>query len=245
MEKENLIFGIRPVLEAIAAGKEIDRILLQKGLRGELFHELFGQVSAMGIPLQVVPLDRLNRITRKNHQGVIAFISRVSYYDLEQLMPGIYEKGRTPLLLILDHITDVRNFGAIVRTAECAGVDAIVIPEKGAAAINEDAMKTSAGALHLVPVCRVKRLEDAVRYLKESGLKVVAASEKGDKDYDLEEMNMPLAIIMGSEDEGVSPSLLRISDSLLSIPRAGEIASLNVSVAAGVFLFEALRQRKA
>ncbi|MEN8226448.1 MAG: 23S rRNA (guanosine(2251)-2'-O)-methyltransferase RlmB [Bacteroidota bacterium] len=245
MKKENLIFGIRPVIEAISAGKEIDRVLLQKGLRGELFQELYALIREMNIPLQIVPIDRLNRITRKNHQGVIAFISQISYHSLEQLMPGIYESGKTPLVLVLDHITDVRNFGAIVRTAECSGVDAIVIPAKGSAAINEDAMKTSAGALNLLPVCREERLEDAVKYLKESGLKVVAASEKASMDYDAEDLSVPLAIVMGSEDHGVSAQLLRISDTLIRIPQAGEIGSLNVSVAAGVLLFESLRQRKA
>ena len=245
MKKESLIFGIRPVIEAISAGKEIDKILLQKGLRGELFHELFGLIREFNIPLQTVPIDRLNRITRKNHQGVIAFISQISYHKLEQVMPGVYESGKTPLVLILDHITDVRNFGAIARTAECSGVNAIVIPSKGAAAINEDAMKTSAGALNIIPVCRVDRLEDAVRFLKESGLKVVAATEKAVTDYDNEDLNIPLAIVMGSEDHGVSPQILKSSDSLVKIPQTGEIGSLNVSVAAGVLLFETLRQRKA
>ena len=244
MKKEDLIFGIRPVLEAISAGKEVDRVLLQKGLRSDLFQELFKQVKELDIPLQIVPIDRLNRITRKNHQGVIAFISQISYHKLEQVMPGVYESGKTPLVLILDHITDVRNFGAIARTAECSGVDAIVIPSKGAAAINEDAMKTSAGALHLIPVCRTDRLEDALKFLKDSGLKIVAATEKASVDYDEEDLNVPLAIVMGSEDLGVSVPLLKISDSLVKIPLTGEIGSLNVSVAAGILLFEALRQRK-
>jgi len=245
MKKEDLIFGIRPVLEAISAGKEVDRVLLQKGLRSELFQELFQQVKELDIPLQVVPIDRLNRITRKNHQGVIAFISQISYHKLELVMPGVYESGKTPLVLILDHITDVRNFGAIARTAECSGVDAIVIPAKGSAAINEDAMKTSAGALNIIPVCRTDNLANEVKFLKDSGLKVIAATEKGILDYDEEDMSVPLAIVMGAEDTGVSPALLKLSDVLVKIPQAGKIGSLNVSVAAGVILFEALRQRKA
>lgn len=244
MKKDHTIFGIRPVLEAIAAGKEIDRILLQKGLRGELFQELMQQVRAYDIPVQMVPLDRLNRVSRKNHQGVIAFVSQIAYHRLEHVLPAIYEKGKMPLVLVLDHITDVRNFGAIARTAECSGVDAIVIPARGAAAINEDAMKTSAGALNIIPVCRENRLQEALRLLKDSGLKVVAATEKGSIDYDEEDLNVPLAIVMGSEDTGVGAELLKLSDSLLKIPQAGEIASLNVSVAAGVLLFETLRQRK-
>ncbi len=245
MKKENMIFGIRPVLEAIDAGKELDKILLQKGLRGELFRELLDRSRMMDIPLQIVPIDRLNRITPKNHQGVVAFLSQISYYKLEQVMPGVYESGKTPLILILDHITDVRNFGAIARAAECSGVDAIVIPAKGAAAINEDAMKTSAGALNVVPVCRADKLQDAVKYLKDSGLKVVSATEKASVDYDEEDLGVPLALVLGAEDTGVSLPLLKLSDSLVRIPLAGKIGSLNVSVAAGILLFEALRQRKA
>ncbi len=245
MKKDQMIFGIRPVMEALDAGKEVDKILLQKGLRGDLFRELMDKIRDLDIPLQIVPLDRLNRVTRKNHQGIIAFFSQISYHKLDQVMPGVYERGKTPLVLILDHITDVRNFGAIARTAECSGVDAIVIPSKGAAAINEDAMKTSAGALNIIPVCRTDKLTDSVKYLKDSGLKVVAATEKGSTFYDEEDMDVPLAIVIGSEDTGVSEGLLKLSDSLVKIPQQGRIGSLNVSVAAGVMLFEALRQRKA
>jgi 23S rRNA (guanosine2251-2'-O)-methyltransferase len=217
---------------------------LQKGLRGNLYQELMEQVRSLDIPLQIVPIDRLNRITRKNHQGVVAFMARISYHKIEQVLPLSYEKGKIPLVLVLDKITDVRNFGAIARTAECAGVDAIVIPERGAAAINEDAMKTSAGALNIIPVCREKSLVDAVRFMKDSGLKIIAATEKGNTDYDEENLDLPLAVIMGSEDKGVGDALLRISDHLVKIPQIGEIASLNVSVAAGVIIYEALRQRK-
>jgi len=244
MKNDQMIFGIRPVLEALDAGKELDKILLQKGLRGELFHELMEKVRQHDIPLQLVPLDRLNRITRKNHQGVVAFQSRISYYSIEQILPGIFEKGDTPLILVLDHVTDVRNFGAIARTAEFAGVDAIIIPSKGSAAINEDAMKTSAGALNIIPVCRTDSLENTVNFLKNSGLKIVSASEKGSVEHYDEKLDLPLAIIMGSEDTGVSAHLLRISDGLVSIPQKGKIGSLNVSVATGVLLFEVLRQRK-
>jgi 23S rRNA (guanosine2251-2'-O)-methyltransferase len=244
MKKEQMVFGIRPVLEALEAGKEIDKIMLQKGLRGELFRELLDIAGQLDIPLQRVPLDRLHRITRKNHQGVVAFISQIPYHRLEQVMPGIYEEGRVPLILVLDHITDVRNFGAIARSAECAGVDVIVIPSRGSAAINEDAIKTSAGALHNIPVCRSGSLAESVNFLRESGLKVVAATEKGNVDYDREDLAVPLAVILGSEDQGVSGQLLEMSDSLLRIPHAGKIASLNVSVAAGILLFEALRQRR-
>jgi len=244
MKNDQMIFGIRPVLEALDAGKELDKILLQKGLRGELFHELMEKVRQYDVPLQLVPIDRLNRITRKNHQGVIAFQSRISYHSIEQILPGIFEKGETPLVLVLDHVTDVRNFGAIARTAESAGVHAILIPSKGSAAINEDAMKTSAGALNIIPVCRTDSLENTIKFLKNSGLKIICASEKGSVEHYDEKLDLPLAIIMGSEDTGVSANLLRISDSLVSIPQKGKIGSLNVSVAAGVLLYEALRQRK-
>jgi 23S rRNA (guanosine2251-2'-O)-methyltransferase len=244
MKKDQLIFGIRPVLEAVSAGKEIDKILLQKGLRGELYHELMGVVKEYNIPLQTVPIDRLNRITRKNHQGVIAFISRVTYQDIEQVMPMIFESAEVPLILVLDHITDVRNFGAIARTAEVSGVHAILIPSRGSAAINEDAMKTSAGALNVIPVCRTDSLAASVKFLKDSGLKIVSATEKGSMYYDEDDLDLPLAIVMGSEDTGVSERLLKLSDTLLKIPQKGKIESLNVSVAAGVILFEALRQRK-
>jgi len=240
-----MIFGIRPVIEALDAGKEIDKILLQKGLRGDLFRELMDRIREYDIPLQIVPLDRLNRVTRKNHQGIVAFISQISYHTLEQVMPGVYESGKTPLVLILDHITDVRNFGAIARTAECSGVDAIVIPSKGSAAINEDAMKTSAGALNIIPVCRTEKLADAVKFLKDSGLKIIAATEKASAFYNEEDMTVPMAVVMGAEDTGVSEALLKMSDCLVKIPQEGKIGSLNVSVAAGVLLYEALRQRKA
>lgn len=243
--KDNMIFGIRPLLEAIDAGKEVDKIMIQKGLRGELYQELMDQVRAFDIPVQMVPIDRLNRVTRKNHQGVIAYLSHISYFKIEQILPGIYEEGKVPFILVLDHLTDVRNFGAIARTAECSGVHAIVIPSKGAAAINEDAMKTSAGALNIIPICRADKLENVIRYLKESGLRVLAASEKGTAPYYEEDMNLPLAIVMGAEDVGVSPSILRISDAFIGIPQVGKIGSLNVSVATGIIIFEALRQRMA
>jgi 23S rRNA (guanosine2251-2'-O)-methyltransferase len=243
--KDNIIFGIRPLLEAIDAGKEVDKIMIQKGLRGELFQELMGRVRDMDIPVQMVPIDRLNRVTRKNHQGVIAYLSQINYFKIEQIMPGIYERGEMPFILVLDHLTDVRNFGAIARTAECSGVHAIVIPTKGSAAINEDAMKTSAGALNIIPVCRADKLENVIRFLKDSGLKVLAASEKGTNHYYQEDMNLPLALVMGAEDVGVSASILKSSDAFIGIPQVGKIGSLNVSVATGIILFEALRQRMA
>lgn len=244
MEKSDYIFGIHSVIEAINSGKEIERILVRKGLQGELYHKLMDMVHQFNIPMQLVPGEKLDRVTRKNHQGVIAFISPIVYSNIEEIVPALFEEGKNPLILILDQITDVRNFGAIARTAEIAGVHAIIIPEKGAAQINADAIKTSAGALHLIPVCRTKSLNLTVKYLKNCGLKVVAATEKGEKYYDQTSMKDPLAIIMGSEDLGIEASLLKIADEWIKIPQFGQIASLNVSVAAGILIYEAVRQRK-
>ena len=240
---DDFIFGIRSVIEAIDSGKEIDKILIKKGLSGDLFKELFEKIREYQVPFQYVPVEKINRLTRKNHQGVLAFISPVTFYDLENLLPSLFESGKTPLLLVLDQVTDVRNFGAIVRTAECAGVDAILVPEKGAARINADAVKTSAGALHLVPVCRSKDLKKSLVFLKESGLKIIAATEKATENYTETDLTGPAAIIMGSEEYGIDLQLLRIADQLVKIPILGKIESLNVSVAAGLLIYEAVRQR--
>lgn len=244
MEKSDLIFGIHTVIEAINSGKEIERILAKRGLQGDLFRKLSDLAQKMQIPIQLVPVEKIDRITRKNHQGIVAFISPITYYNIEEIIPKLYEEGKTPLLLILDQVTDVRNFGSIARSAEVAGVDAIIIPEKGVAQINSDALKTSAGALHLIPVCRVKSLAMTVKFLKNSGLKIVAATAKGEKFYDESDMKDPLAIIMGSEDLGIAANLLRIADEWIKIPQLGQIESLNVSVAAGIIIFEAERQRR-
>ena len=244
MSKENFIYGLHPVIEAIKAGKEMEKILVKKGLRGSLSSEMTALLREIGIPYNIVPLEKLNRVTRKNHQGVIAFVSAITYHDIEQVVPQVFERGETPLFLVLEGITDVRNLGAIVRTAEATGVHAVIVPEKGSAMINEDAVKTSAGALHNVPVCRSSNLEDTVSYLKESGIHVCAATEKTEKQLYKADLNVPVAIIMGSEEKGVSAPLLKISDQLLSIPMKGTIGSLNVSVAAGMILYEVLRQRE-
>jgi len=240
---DDLIFGIRTVIEAINSGKEIEKVLIKKGLGGDLFKELFDLIREHGIPFQYVPLEKINRITRKNHQGVIAFVSPIVFHELDNLLPSIFETGKAPLVLVLDQVTDVRNFGAIVRTAECAGVDAVLIPEKGSARINADAVKTSAGALHLVPVCRTKDLQRSVRYLQESGLKIVAATEKATGSYTAVDLTGPTALVMGSEDEGISPAILRMTDEQVKIPILGKIESLNVSVAAGLLVYEVVRQR--
>jgi 23S rRNA (guanosine2251-2'-O)-methyltransferase len=244
-KNDNYVFGIHAVLEAVNAGKDLDKVLVRRGAGSELLKKLLGVLSRMQIPVQQVPVEKLNRITGKNHQGVIAFLSEISYVDINSLLPSIFEKGEDPLILLLDGVSDVRNFGAIARSAECAGVHAIVIPASGSAAINADAIKTSAGALHRIAVCRHRDLLTVMRFLKESGLRLFAATEKAsDTLYDTD-MTGPAGLVLGSEDKGISPQLLKIADSWVSIPMKGTIASLNVSVASGVMLFELLRQRGA
>ena len=243
MEKDDYVFGTRAVIEAIHKRKFIEKVLIRKGIENELFAELFQLVKQHSIPYQFVPVEKINQITRKNHQGVVALISAIEFIDLEMLLPGLFETGKDPLVLILDHITDVRNFGAIVRSAECGGVNCIIIPEKGMARIGSDAVKTSAGALYSVPVCKVKSITAAIRYLKDSGVKIVSATEKATTLYTRADMNLPLAIVMGSEDKGISSSVLQLSDEQVKIPLFGKIASLNVSVAAALMIYEAVRQR--
>jgi len=244
VEKNEIVFGIRAVIEAIQAGKEIDKVLIKKDLKGELSGELFRLIKTFDIPSQRVPLERLNRITMKNHQGVIAFMSAVGYQKLEQIIPMLYEEGKNPFIVVLDGITDVRNFGAIARTCECAGVDAIVISEKGSVSVNSDAIKTSAGALLTIPVCREKNLTDAVKFLKNSGIHTIAANEKGNMIYTRATYTNPIAIVMGAEDTGVAPERLRICDEIVKIPLSGVIESLNVSVAAGILMYEAVKNRE-
>ena len=243
MEKNEMIFGIRAVIEAVEAGKEIDKILVKKDLQGDLAKELFDLIKGRGFFVQRVPVERLNRITRKNHQGVIAFISAVSYQRLGDIIPSLFEEGKDPFIVLLDGITDVRNFGAIARTCECTGVDAIVLPERGSVSVNADAVKTSAGALLHIPVCRERSIHSAIRYLKDSGIKVVAASEKAVMNYTRVDYTVPVAVVMGAEDTGVDADNLRLCDEMVAIPQVGNIGSLNVSVAAGVMMYEVVRQR--
>ncbi|MCW3807691.1 23S rRNA (guanosine(2251)-2'-O)-methyltransferase RlmB [Plebeiibacterium marinum] len=241
--KSDFLFGIRSVIEAINSGKEIEKVLVKKGLRGELYDELLETMKEANISWQSVPVERINRATRKNHQGVIAFVSAITYQDLENSLIQVFEDGKNPLVLVLDGVTDIRNMGAIARSAECAGVDMIVIPEKGGAPINADAVKTSAGALQHIPVCRVKNLFKAVDYLKKSGLQIVVATEKARDNYTKVDFSVPTAIVMGAEDKGVSAQVMKISDADTKIPIVGKISSLNVSVAAGILIYEAVRQR--
>ncbi|PSR53673.1 23S rRNA (guanosine(2251)-2'-O)-methyltransferase RlmB [Adhaeribacter arboris] len=245
-EKIEMIFGLRPILEALHAGKVLERIFLQKGQRNSVTTDITELAQQANVPIATVPVEKLDTLTRKNHQGAVAFLSAITYMPLDNIVVNIYERGKTPLLLILDRITDVRNFGSIARNAECMGVDAIIIPSRGAAQINGDALKTSAGALNIIPVCREPNLKDTLNYLQQSGMQIVACTEKA--EHSLTEnidFTGPTAIIMGSEEDGISPEYLKKADVRLKIPMAGQIGSLNVSVASGIVLFEVLRQRLA
>ena len=238
-----LLFGLHAIIEAIHAGKELDKVLLKKGLEGDLYKELYSLLKQRGIPYQQVPIERINRVTNKNHQGALAFISPIEYQQIEDVLMNTFERGENPLIVVLDGITDVRNLGAIARSAYCAGAHAILLPEKGSALVTSDAIKTSAGALHEIPVCKAKHLPRAMDYLKESGLTIACATEKGAQDYFSCDFTGPLAIVMGAEDVGISPSILRVADVMCKIPVTGSIGSLNVSVASGILVFEAVRQR--
>jgi len=242
-DKQDLVYGIRPVIEAIDSGKEAEKVLLQKGIRSDNFSEMMKLLKERSIPYQFVPLEKLNRITRKNHQGVVAFISPVTFFQIEDILPGIFEEGKTPFLLILDKITDVRNFGAILRTAECSGVDAVIIPSRNTAQLNSGTIKSSAGAIFKVPICRSDNLKTTLDYLHQSGLKLVAATEKATDLYYKVDLKAPAALLMGSEGEGISAEYLKKADAKVKIPLSGEIDSLNVSVAAGVLMYEVVRQR--
>lgn len=243
MEKTTQIYGIRAIIEAINANEALDKIFVQKGLKGDLFKELENLARKKGINISYVPVEKLNRLTRSNHQGVVANISPVAFYNFEELVESVIATKEKPLFLLLDQLSDVRNFGAIIRTAECTGVDGIIIQKKGAAPVTADTIKTSAGAAFKVPIAKVNHLKDAVHYLQASGVKIIAASEKTtDTIYDVS-FKESCAIIMGSEDIGISPSILKAADHTAKLPLLGDIESLNVSVACGVFLYEAVRQR--
>ena len=241
-EKEDFIFGLRPVMEAIEAGKTIDKIFVQGGLQGDIYSELKKLLKKYNIRPNTVPVEKLNRFTRKNHQGVVAFISEIPFYKIEDILPQIFEEGKTPFLLILDRLTDVRNFGAIARTAECVGINAIVIPDKGAAPINSDAIKTSAGALYNVKICKENNLAHVVDFLQQSGVTVFAATEKAEKLIYNADFSEPCAIVIGNEETGISKEVLHHADEKIKLPITGKTQSLNVSVACGAILYEAVRQ---
>lgn len=238
-----MIFGTRAVMEAIHAGSDIEKIFIQSGLNNDLIKELIQVAKLNQVPVSFIPQQKLNRLSTKNHQGVICLTSGVHYVPFEGVIDKAYAEGREPFLLIIDRVTDVRNFGAIARTAECAGVDAIIIAEKGNAPITGDAMKTSAGALNHLSVCRVPDLIKSMVTLKEYGIQLVACTEKATQPLYKVDLNTPVAFLFGSEEDGISPALLQQADHLVKIPQYGSIASLNVSVAAGVAIYEAIRQK--
>ena len=243
MKKSDVVFGIHAITEAINSGKEIDKLLIQKDLRNPAVMALIKLAGERKIPLQFVPAEKINRITTKNHQGVLCFMSAVEYQSIENVIPFVFEKGQVPLVLVLDRITDVRNFGAIARTVECAGVHAVVIPAKNSAQINADAIKTSSGAIHNINICRVNSLITTLKYLRSCGIQVIACTEKATLTLYEADFSLPTAIIVGSEEDGISPELLAAADPCVKIPLMGEIQSLNASVATGVIVYEAIRQR--
>ena len=241
-EKE-MIFGIRAVIEAIDAGKVLDKVLLRRDMSSTIGKELLQKLEGTTTPVQKVPVEKLNQFTDKNHQGVIAFLSPIEFYRVEDMVQSLFDEGKIPLLVVLDGITDMRNFGAIARTCACAGVHALIIPTRGCVSINGDAIKTSAGALHTLPVCKVDNLQNCLTYLRDSGLRIVAATEHTDTNYTDVDMTAPTAIIMGSEEKGIYEENLKLTTDRVRIPMTDAIEYLNVSVAAGIMIYEAVRQR--
>ncbi len=245
MDKHDLIYGTRAVIEAARSGRHVEKVFLQAGLTNDLLKELVTTLKEHGIPFSFVPIEKLNRLTTRNHQGAVGYLAAVQYAELQPIIDHVYSEGRTPFLLLLDRITDVRNFGAVARTCECAGLDAIVLEEKGNAPVTSDAVKTSAGALHHLPVCRVKSMKQTMKMLRDNGIQVVACTEKAAQNIYDAELSGPTALLLGSEEDGISAPLLKDADALVKIPMKGKIESLNVSVAAGVAIYETLRQRMA
>jgi 23S rRNA (guanosine2251-2'-O)-methyltransferase len=243
MEKKDMIFGTRAVMETIRAGKPIEKIFIQSGLANDLIKELVMEAKQRSVPYTFVPVQKLERFSYKNHQGVVCQLAAVTFTPLQTLIDHAYHEGREPFFILLDRITDVRNFGAIARSAECAGLDGIIVGEKGNAPITGDAMKTSAGALSHIPVCRERDLKQTLRQLKENGMTIVACTEKSKQPIYTADLNKPIVLLIGSEEDGVSPEFLKEADVLVAIPQKGKISSLNASVAAGIAIFEAVRQR--
>lgn len=243
MEKTELIYGTRSVMEAVRAGRAIEKIYLQTGLTNDLMKELVSALKDHGVPFSWVPAEKISRLTTRNHQGVVGFLSAVQYVPLQVLIDKAYSEGRIPFFLMLDRITDVRNFGAVARTCECAGLDGVIIEEKGNAPVTSDAVKTSAGALHHLPVCRVKSMKQTMKELKENGIQVVACTEKASKNIYEVDLSPPTALLLGSEEDGIDPALLKEADVAAKIPMKGKIESLNISVAAGIAIYEVTRQK--
>lgn len=238
-----MIYGTRAVMEAARSGRQVDKVFLQAGVNNDLMKELVQALKDQGVPFSWVPAEKLNRLTPRNHQGAVGFLSAVQYASLQRVIDHAYSEGRAPFLLLLDRITDVRNFGAVARTCECAGIDALVIEEKGNAPVTSDAVKTSAGALHHLPVCRVKSMKQTLKELRDNGIQVVACTEKAADELYSADLSGPTALLLGSEEDGIAEPLLKDADRLVRIPMKGKIGSLNVSVAAGVAIYEVLRQK--
>lgn len=243
IDKTQYIYGIHAVLEAIDAAKDIDKILLSKMLNPETAQEIIEKARALRVPVQRVPVQKIDRITRRNHQGVLAMMAAVTYYRVDDLVPRLFDEGENPFVVVLDGVTDVRNFGAVARTCECAGVSAIVIPDHESVSVNADAVKTSAGALNYLPVCRERNLVSAVKFLRDSGFKIVGTSDKSQTSYTHADYTGPVAIVLGAEDKGISPEIMKLCDTQVLIPEFGHINSLNVSVAGGIMIYEVVRQR--
>ena len=243
IDKTQYIYGIHAVIEAFEAGKDIDKILLSKTLNDETAKEISERARQLRVPVQRVPVQKIDRITRRNHQGVLALLAAVSYYLVEDLVPQMFDEGENPFIVVLDGVTDVRNFGAVARTCECAGVSAIVIPDRESVSVNADAVKTSAGALNYLPVCRERNLVNAVKFLRDSGFKIVGTSDKKQLAYTKADYTGPVAIVLGAEDKGISPEIMKLCDTQVIIPEFGHINSLNVSVAGGIMIYEVVRQR--
>ena len=243
IDKTQYVYGIHAVLEALEAGKDIDKIFLSKTLNDETARDISERARQLRVPVQRVPVQKIDRITRRNHQGVLAMMAAVSYYRVEDLVPQLFDDGENPFVVVLDGVTDVRNFGAVARTCECAGVSAIVIPDRESVSVNADAVKTSAGALNYLPVCREHNLVNAVKFLRDSGFKIVGTSDKQQLPYTKADYTGPVAIVLGAEDKGISPEIMKLCDTQVLIPEFGHINSLNVSVAGGIMIYEVVRQR--
>lgn len=241
--KTDLVFGIHPILEGLESGENFDKILILNSLRTPQAKEIIATAKERGIAVNKVPQQKLDRITRKNHQGIIGFIAPIEFHQIEDILPDIFSRGKNPFLLILDRISDVRNFGAIVRTAECAGADAIIIPKKGSAQINGETIKTSTGAIFNIPICKVSGIDSIIPFLKESGIHLIACTEKAEINYTQIDYTLPIGIILGSEESGIAISNITKSDSTAKLPLIGKTKSLNVSVAAGIIMYEVIRQR--
>tara|TARA_B100000674_G_scaffold465407_1_gene448304 strand:+ start:6180 stop:6923 length:744 start_codon:yes stop_codon:yes gene_type:complete len=242
-KKTDLVFGIHPILEGLGSGENFDKILILNSLRTPQAKEIISIAKEKGVTVNKVPQQKLDRITRKNHQGIIGFIAPIEFQQIEDILPEIFARGKNPFLLILDRISDVRNFGAIVRTAECAGVDAIIIPKKGSAQINGETIKTSTGAIFNVPICKVAGLDSIIPFLKDSGIHLIACTEKSEVNYTEVDYTLPIGIILGNEESGIAISNITKSDSTAKLPLIGKTKSLNVSVAAGIIMYEVIRQR--